>query len=99
MGHRLLTAVVVALGLGASLPLSAQTGRGWTAPRTAWGEPDLQGMWTNETITPFERPASMADKPFLTEAEARAIEAGSAQQRERADGPPRPGDVGSYNQA
>ena len=25
----------------------------WKAPRTAWGDPDLQGTWTNETITPF----------------------------------------------
>ena len=100
MGHRLLSAVVVVvLGLGASLPLSAQTGRGWTSPRTTWGDPDLQGTWTNETITPFERPAALADKPTLTEAEARAIEVQSAQQREKADGPARPGDVGSYNQA
>jgi hypothetical protein len=30
----------------------------WTAPRTAWGDPDLQGNYTNkyETSTPFERP-------------------------------------------
>ena len=27
----------------------------WTPPRTSWGEPDLQGQWTNETLTPFER--------------------------------------------
>ena len=99
MGHRMLIAVVVVLGVGAALPLSAQTKRDWTSPRTAWGDPDLQGTWTNETITPFERPVSMADKPVLTEVEARAIEVQSAEQRARADGPARPGDVGSYNQA
>ena len=99
MSHRLLIAVVVALGVGASLPVSAQNKRSWTPPRTAWGSPDLQGTWTNETITPFERPAAMADKSTLTEAEARAIEKQSAAQRANADGPARAGDVGSYNQA
>lgn len=31
--------------------------RAWTAPRTADGHPDLQGTWTNATLTPLERPA------------------------------------------
>ena len=33
---------------------------GWTPPRTPWGDPDLQGVWTNikEAFTPFERPDS-----------------------------------------
>jgi hypothetical protein len=69
----------------------------WTPARTADGQPDLQGMWVNATITPFERPASLRDKPFLTKAEALAIERRAAGQRDD-DGPPRPGDVGNYNQ-
>ena len=36
----------------------------WTSPRTSWGHPDLQGIWTNETITPFERPGELQGKPF-----------------------------------
>jgi len=43
-------------------------------PRTADGHPDLQGIWTNVTLTPLERPAEWADKPTLTEAEANAFE-------------------------
>jgi hypothetical protein len=37
---------------------SSSTGSGWTAPKTPWGDPDLQGNYTNkyETSTPFERP-------------------------------------------
>jgi len=34
------------------------------------GHPDLQGIWTNGTITPLERPRELADKPFFTPAEA-----------------------------
>ena len=38
----------------------------WTAPRTPWGDPDLQGVWTNATLTPIERPADLGDQAVLT---------------------------------
>jgi hypothetical protein len=44
---------------------SAQRGTAkWTAPRTPWGDPDLQGIYTNkdENNTPFERPPELAGK-------------------------------------
>jgi len=45
------------------------------APRTPWGDPDLQGIWTNEdTSTPMERPAQMAGREFLTDQEVAAKE-------------------------
>jgi hypothetical protein len=34
--------------------------------KTPWGEPDLQGIWTNETDTPLQRPAKYADQEFFT---------------------------------
>ena len=39
----------------------------WTHPRTAWGDPDLEGVWTsdNNFSIPLERPAEVADKEFL----------------------------------
>jgi hypothetical protein len=43
-------------------------------PRTPDGRPDLQGVWTNATFTLFERPPSLADKAFFSEAEAAAYE-------------------------
>jgi len=79
-----------------ALPLAAQT-KTWTAPRTPDGQPDLQGVWSNPTITPFERPSEFAGKATLTEKEAAELEARAA--KARIDGPPKEGDPGSYNQA
>jgi hypothetical protein len=43
-------------------------------PRTPDGHPDFQGVWTNVTLTPMERPAQFKDKPTVTDAEAAAYE-------------------------
>lgn len=53
---------------------STVTPKGWKVPHTADGVPDLQGVWTNVTITTLQRPANFAAKEFLTEAEAQAYE-------------------------
>lgn len=58
--------------LALSSPAAAQTG--YRAPRDIWGRPDLQGTWTNETLTRFERPPEYGDRLTLTEAEVAAIE-------------------------
>jgi hypothetical protein len=42
--------------------------------RTAGGHPDLQGFWSNATLTPFERARELAGKEFFTEEEAAAFE-------------------------
>ena len=36
---------------------------------TAWGEPDLQGLWTNKYDTPLQRPAQFSDQEFFTDEE------------------------------
>ena len=77
---------------------AAKTAKTWTPPRTPDGQPDLQGMWTNATITPFRAArARWPDKPFLTEQEAAVLEQQAAERRATADDAPKPGDVGSYN--
>ena len=44
-----------------------------TPPQTPWGDPDLQGIWTNEvTTTPMERPAEHAERELLTDEEVAA---------------------------
>ena len=57
--------------IATTLAGAAQTA---TPPRTSWGDPDLQGIWTFRTVTPLERPQELADKPTLTVEEAAAYE-------------------------
>lgn len=54
--------------------LSAPAARTYTAPKTPWGEPDLQGTFSNRTITPFERPANVSGREFLTPEEVAVME-------------------------
>jgi hypothetical protein len=93
MKARLAIAVLI---LAPALP-AQKVQKAWSVARTADGQPDLQGVWTNATITPFERPANLGNKAYLTEQEADALERQAADNR--VDRPPKPGDVGSYNQA
>jgi hypothetical protein len=54
--------------------IAQQTATGGSSFRTPWGDPDLQGIWSGETLTPLERPARFANKPVLTPEEAAAVE-------------------------
>ena len=88
MRHRTLAsvcaaAVFVALALWA--PAAAQNNK---TPRTAWGKPDLTGIWDFRTITPLERPANLADKEFLTEEEAAKAEQDVVERNRRIDSRP-----------
>jgi hypothetical protein len=52
------------------------------APRTPWGEPDLQGTWTSEAelSVPFERPRELGERQLLTDAELAQRESRTVQQ-------------------
>ena len=72
----------------------------WTPPRTPWGEPDLQGIWSWGSDVPLERPAEFAGREFLTDEEVAALNAKKAVDPGR-DRRPAPGSVedvsGAYN--
>lgn len=69
------------LFLLALAPLTAQTSA-WKPQHLPDGQPDIQGIWTNMTITPMERPAEFANKPYLTEQEAAEYEKRFAERRD-----------------
>src|SRR6185295_18531456 len=54
--------------------------KNFTPPRTPWGEPDLQGTYSNRTITPFERAANVNGREFFTPEEVAAMEKRAQQQ-------------------
>jgi len=58
----------------------------WTSPHTADGVPDLQGVWTNASSVPLERPKELGAKEFYTDEEAARREKAAAEQAERALG-------------
>jgi len=72
-----LVLIVVALSLAharAGQQLAAKGPVGWVLPRTADGRPDLEGVWENNSATPLERPAQLAQKPRLSDEELAALE-------------------------
>jgi hypothetical protein len=61
---------------------------GWEIPRTAYGHPDLQGNWSNATITPIQRPEGQ--EPTLTEDQVAQVEGRREEQIEEAAAPTDP---------
>ena len=66
MSHRALFYGALLAGLLASVPAA---GQGWTPPRNAFGQPDLEGVWLSNAITPLERPKALEGRDRLTDAE------------------------------
>lgn len=88
-------AILTIVGVGAvtSVTLDGQS-------RTPWGDPDLQGIWTNDVVTPLERPLALGRRELLTDEEL-AEAAAANERRQRDTGEPRAGDpilLQGYNQ-
>ena len=93
-------AAAAALAWLAALPAAAQpspAAETWNVPRTSWGDPDLQGIWTNATLTPVERPESLAATEVLSTEEAPPRAVPNAE-TPRGNDRLIPGVVGAYNQ-
>ena len=61
-------AVVAAVGAGIFFSSTRTSAEAPAASlKTPWGEPDLQGIWTDETSTPLQRPAKYANQEFFTD--------------------------------
>src|SRR5215467_177776 len=66
----MVTVAVAAAAFGAAISASVPaTSAQAPAPKTAWGEPDLQGIWTDETDTPLQRSPKFATQEFFTPAQ------------------------------
>ena len=85
---------MILAGVVAFVPTgSAQTAqtavKKWSAPKTPWGDPDLQGIWPGNMGVPMQRPKNIGDRTTLTDEEyaqrvAQARRAAAADNEERA---------------
>ena len=75
---------VAAIAILASAQVAAQAGGdpSWTAPRTPFGQPDLQGIWANNSATPMQRPEVLAGRAELTDEELAQLQAQVAEFRD-----------------
>ena len=89
MSSRILTAVlapvavvmlVPGVALGQSKASSSRQAN-WQQSKTAWGDPDMQGIWNNVTATPLQRSDALKDKATLTSQEVAEFEQQAADQR------------------
>jgi hypothetical protein len=104
---RLHTAMFVLIVTGVIMPLSGQTqvpannsqtdgGRRMLQKRDA--PPDLEGIWTNATLTPLERPAALGQKQFYTDEELSVLQRRATEQADHDRPPSSSTDPGTYNQ-
>ena len=94
MRIRLLMSLGAPAAVGLALLLlhsTDTTAQSRSALKTPWGEPDLQGIWTDETATPLQRPAQFANQEFFTEEQRAELD----RQRSGALGRDKRGEPGS----
>src|ERR1700678_4746059 len=72
----LLGAAVSALAMAAPPPAPAPAGH--QAPMNAYGQPDLEGTWTNATLTTLERPKEYGTRKVMTPEEVKKVEGDDA---------------------
>ncbi len=93
MSHRILVALFAVAAVVALMPVSVEG----QAQRTPWGDPDLQGFWTNTTTTPLERPDDVDAGDELSDEERASRDTQGDVAREARGIEPGTGETGSYN--
>jgi len=82
---------VAALALAAAPALAAPVAApAYQAPKNEYGQPDLQGVWTNATLTEFERPADYGDRLVMTPEEVAKVEGANAKAMAEGNAPTDP---------
>ena len=103
MNGRYLAAVLTAVAMVFLVPVGVMgqtqttAADNWSPPRTPWGDPNLQGIWTNTTNTPLERPDDLAAQELLTDEQRAALDAAGEQARAQQGAIPGTGQTGAYN--
>src|SRR5262245_38397525 len=62
-----------------------QSSSGYRVSKTSFGQPDLEGVWTNNSATPLQRPSAWADKEFLSDAEVQKVQQAARQLEQEGD--------------
>ena len=93
MSYRILVALFAVAAVAALMPVSVAG----QAQRTPWGDPDLQGFWTNTTTTPLERPDDVDAGDELSAEERASRDSQGDVAREARGIEPGTGETGSYN--
>ena len=63
----------------AGLESQGQSSSNYKVPRTSFGQPDLEGVWSNNSATPLQRPIAWAEKESLTDAEVARVQEAARQ--------------------
>ena len=69
----------ILVGFGLS---GCQQADDYQVPQNSWGQPDIGGVWSNGTTTPFERPEEFGDQLILTEEQAAKIQGAAEDYRD-----------------
>ena len=80
---RLLTVITVVWLVPCAIACQGTLPDTMHAPRTTWGDPDLQGVWVGSTLTPLERPARYEGRDYLTDEEIAELEATAVDEDQR----------------
>ena len=76
---------IACMTLAAAAQSDRQPATTYKVAKTSFGQPDLEGVWSNNSATPLQRPAAWADKPLLTDAEVARVQDAARQLEQDGD--------------